>query len=61
MDKEKVFEFDTHLKDGRITMPPKNNKSYDLRAAIKYREQLGRVLTDEEMEIFLIKEEKKVV
>ena len=43
MDKEKVFEFDTHLKDGRITMPPKNNKSYDLRAAIKYREQLGRM------------------
>ena len=57
---EKIFEFDNHLTDSRLTMPS-DNKQYDIRAAIRYREKVGRVLTDEEMEMFLVKEEKKVV
>lgn len=57
---EKLFEFDNHLTDSRLTMPS-DNKHYDIRAAIRYHEKIDRVLTDEEIEMFLVKEEKTFI
>ena len=40
------------MSDGRLT--ESNNRVFDVRKAIAYKRQLGRLLTDEEMKMFEI-------
>ena len=47
--KEDVYDLDKYVTDG-IYVLPSNGVIYDLRAAIKRVEELGRTLTDEELE-----------
>lgn len=45
-----TIQFGDAMSDGRLTAS--NNRVFDLRKAITYKRQLGRLLTDEEMEMF---------
>ena len=52
--KDSIYKFDDYVKDG-IYVIPSGGVTYDLRAMIKRVEELGRILTEEEAEEFVIK------
>lgn len=47
-----TIQFGDAMSDGRLT--ESNNRVFDVRKAIAYKRQLGRLLTDEEMKMFEI-------